>query len=251
VVYYAGTSGTGTTQTLNGLRLTINSSTGAYSLAETSSGSWSSSRETFTVRAVYSGVSPSVTVTKTYKISKAIRGIAGSTGPTGLQGVGTDKYVDALASDQTLTYNVEKKLYFNDIETNEGNLITKSGTSGSGSTFTIQTGKAGRYRIDVVFGVRASASGTFTASYTGKLYIAGIVKKSVSGSKSVFSIGGAVVGYDSSELSWIGYLPAATAIDVRIIKTSNNDDDIVLAANAVEKDTVGDREDTVISITKL
>lgn len=87
IVYYAGTSGTGTTQTLTNLRLTVNSSTGDYSLAETSAGAWSSNRETFTMRAIYSGVTPSVTVTKTYKISKAVRGISGTNGNSLLQGI--------------------------------------------------------------------------------------------------------------------------------------------------------------------
>jgi hypothetical protein len=115
IVYRADTAGSGTTQTLNNLKLTINSSTGAYSLAETSSGAWSSSKETFTVRAIYSGVSPAVTITKTYKISKAIKGVAGSAGvngnttlqgiaaPTGAVGALNDTFLD------TTNYIIYKK----------------------------------------------------------------------------------------------------------------------------------------------
>jgi hypothetical protein len=78
VTYYAGTSGTSTTSTVNGLTLTINSS-GAYSL---SGASWTQNFARFTMRAIHD----SVTYTKVYKVTKARAGLIGSNGQDGLNG---------------------------------------------------------------------------------------------------------------------------------------------------------------------
>lgn len=65
------------TKTQNGLTLTINETTGVYSV---SGSSWTSDLESFELTALYSGS----TVTKTYTIAKAKRGIAGASSIMGV-----------------------------------------------------------------------------------------------------------------------------------------------------------------------
>lgn len=68
-------SGASWSKTQNGLSFIINETTGVYSL---SGGSWTSSAETFTVTATYSGV----TITRVYSIAKALAGANGSDSTT-------------------------------------------------------------------------------------------------------------------------------------------------------------------------
>ena len=94
-----GTDGGATwTKVQNGLTLTINETTGVYTL---SGASWTSSAESFTINAVYSGV----TVTKKYTISKSITGATGptgTTGPTGASGAAGTRGTRQLYSSNTL-----------------------------------------------------------------------------------------------------------------------------------------------------
>jgi hypothetical protein len=90
-----GTDGGSTwTKTQNGLTLTINETTGVYSL---SGSSWTSDAETFTLHALHAGVS----LPKTFKITKSKVGETGPTGPAGA----ASRTVNLTAANQAITYN--------------------------------------------------------------------------------------------------------------------------------------------------
>lgn len=74
-----GTGTTTLTKVQNGLTLSLVESTGVYTL---SGASWTTDTETFTMRAVYSGV----TIDKVYTISKSKTGATGATGAVGAVG---------------------------------------------------------------------------------------------------------------------------------------------------------------------
>jgi predicted phage tail protein len=96
-VSYSVVGGSGSpnnTVTSGGLQMSINTSTGVYSLSENSD--WTSNREVFTLQAIYDAHSPSTTIQKTYTIAKSISGAdgaPGSPGPAGSPGTpGVDAY---------------------------------------------------------------------------------------------------------------------------------------------------------------
>lgn len=73
-----GGSPNSSVRTIDGLELTINTSTGVYTLSEDAD--WTSDRVTFNLQAVYTGHSPSVTLFKSYTISKSKQGTTGVEG---------------------------------------------------------------------------------------------------------------------------------------------------------------------------
>jgi len=179
---------------------------------------------------------------------KGDTGAAGATGPQGTKGDGIDRYADSLATDVLLSSGIEKQLYYNDLITNIGSFLTETGSSATGSTFTIDT--AGRYRIDVVFGFKAiyTTSTSTSVNYTAKLLVNDYVKKTASSTSSSIS---ATTKYPSIELSWIGFLPATSTIKCKVSR-DNSDSNVTLYANAIDKgDLTGTQEDTTITITKL
>jgi hypothetical protein len=240
--FYAGAIGTSTTQTISGLTLSINSS-GVYSL---SGASWTSDTASFTLRAVYSGV----TLTKTYKITKSKAGSKGDNGSAGLPGAdgeGVNKYVDSLSSDSSLAASTPKKLYYNDLVANIGSIVTKSGDPANGSTFTISS--AGRYKVDLACGFKAVYSAGTSVNYSVKLLVNDIVKRAVAGTNS--SIIGSETRYPNLDLSWIGFLPADATIKCEVERTSSGTNP-ALYINAISKSPFdAAEEDTTISITKL
>jgi hypothetical protein len=83
------------TNPVSGLTMSINSS-GVYSL---SGASWTSNEATFTLRAVYSGL----TIDKVYTISKSLRGTTGATGPSGPGVVYRGEWANGLEYYKTTT----------------------------------------------------------------------------------------------------------------------------------------------------
>ncbi len=240
--FYAGAIGTSTTQTISGLTLSVNSS-GVYSL---SGASWTSDTASFTLRALYSGV----TLTKTYKITKSkagSKGDKGTTGDPGATGEGINKYVDSLASDYSLAASTPRKLYYNDLVSDVGSVVAKSGDATSGSTFTISS--AGRYKVDLSCGFKAIYAAGTSVNYSVKLLVNDAVKRSTTGTNS--SMLGSETRYPCLDLSWIGFLPAGATIKCEVERTSAGSNP-ALYANAINKSSFSaDEEDTTISITKL
>jgi hypothetical protein len=76
-VTYSGTI------TKNGLTITINASTGVYSLSSVANDAWSTNSESFTLKATFQGTE----YEKVYTITKAIRGVAGFSGLRAISGV--------------------------------------------------------------------------------------------------------------------------------------------------------------------
>ena len=113
--------------TVSGLTISINSSTGVYSL---SGASWNSNDAAFTLRAVYSGI----TIDKVYSISKSRTGATGPTGPVGPAATGitffayrsSDRTIPLISSVTTtkLTYAIvcSSEIYdsANSFETTKG-----------------------------------------------------------------------------------------------------------------------------------
>jgi hypothetical protein len=123
ITFYAGTSGFSTSQTSNGLTLSINSA-GKYTL---SGDSWSDDSETFTMRAIYSGS----TYTKDYSISKSKTGFAGADGLSVRFGAGSP--LSALGNND--------EVY---IDTTNFKLHTKSGGAwNAGTVFSGSNGTNG------------------------------------------------------------------------------------------------------------
>lgn len=240
--FFAGAIGTSTTQIISGLTLSVNSS-GVYSL---SGASWTSDTASFTIRALYSGV----TLTKTYKITKSkagSRGDSGDAGSPGTDGEGVNKYVDSLFSDYSMAANTPRKLYYNDLVANIGNVVVKSGDATNGSTFTISS--LGRYKVDLACGFKAIYAAGASVSFSVKLLVNDVVKRTVTGSNT--SISGSETRYPNLDLSWIGFLPAGSTIKCEVERTSSGTNP-TLHANAIDKTTFNaTEEDTIISITKL
>jgi len=173
-------------------------------------------------------------------------------GDQGDAGVGINRYVDALSADTSLTYNSDKQLYFNDVETNTGALLTKTGNLSAGSTFTIASGKEGRYRID--FDAAYKLAPTTNLSSTNVNLEAAIF---VSSSEVERATGTSIVGglvpnnttrYKTISVSKTSYLRAGSTITVKV-NLASNVSNLNVYANAIDK--TGDGQDTVITITKL
>ena len=86
-----------TTATFTGLTLTINASTGVFSLT---GASWTSASVSFSLRATYA----TVNYQSTYKITKALVGATGATGATGSTGAAGNSYrICYLATNSTIS----------------------------------------------------------------------------------------------------------------------------------------------------
>ena len=85
VVNQDSSSGGNSIKTLNGLKMSINESTGIYTLTETTTNSWNSNTQTFTLKATIpkaaAGASSDVVVTAVYSIVKSKSGDDGGRGP--------------------------------------------------------------------------------------------------------------------------------------------------------------------------
>lgn len=173
-------------------------------------------------------------------------------GETGEQGLGTRKYIDALKGDTLLSYGSDKQLYFDDIETNDGGLITKGGNLLAGSTFAIEQGKSGRYKIEFNAAFKLVPSSNIsktTASLEAVLFINNIEKERITDSVSA---GGIIPNseavYKSILLSKNLYLNEGATIKLKVNLT-NSLSSINVYANAIDKSTDG--EDTFVAVTKL
>ena len=173
-------------------------------------------------------------------------------GEAGEQGFGTCKYIDALKGDTLLSYGADKQLYFDDIETNNGGLITKGGNLSAGSTFAIEQGKSGRYKVEFNAAFKLVPSSNIsktTASLEAALFINNIEQERVTCSTPV---GGLIPNsdtvYKSVSLSKNLYLNESATIKLKVNLT-NSLSNINVYANAIDKSTDG--EDTFIAVTKL
>jgi len=252
--FFAGAIGTSTTQTISGLTLSVNSS-GVYSL---SGASWTSDSASFTLRAVYSGV----TVTKTYKISKSksgLNGTKGDPGDTGPTGPGVKVYSvslgsDASSSDVQLTTSYAD-MYLADVMTNEGNILTASVTKGGASTFTINA--TGRYKIELQATFRLQNSLFDSTSYSSMAY-ARILKDGVSLGSGLVSM--TATGHTSSVLATYDSgivniekkvrLVAGTVLKVQAMTSTTSTGKRTFLELATDADAQTS-EDTILTITKL
>lgn len=247
--FYVGAAGTATSQTINGLTLSITSG-GVYSL---SGASWTTDSVTFTLRAVYSGV----TLSKVYKATKSK---AGSKGDIGATGPGVKVYSVALGSDSS-TSDVElttsySDMYLADVMTDEGNILTASSVRGGTTTFTIS--QTGRYRIELqaAFRIKNSATDSTTYAATGYAQILKDGVSLVSGNVSMTAAAPTSTFYFPKFASGTVVLEkkirltAGTVLKVQAktsSTTSTKKTYLELATDSESQTT----EDTILTITKL
>lgn len=173
----------------------------------------------------------------------------GAAGVDGSDGAGVSIYSTGLSADKALPDSTDVQLYFNDVETNIGGILTASGDSSSGSTFTIASGKAGRYRVDLTVGVKAVGSSGSTWSVDGLIKVNNAEKERVSktGGLTGFS---PVTGYKSFTVTFIGYFRAGATIKCFARTTASSVGITSIHANAIDK-AADSGEDTTFTITKL
>jgi hypothetical protein len=172
----------------------------------------------------------------------------GAAGVDGSDGAGVSIYSIGLDADKLLVEGEASQLYFSDVETNLGGLVSASGTSGSGSTFTIASGKSGRYRIELTVGLKTTGTNGTTWSTTGSIKINGAEKESTTRTGTVISATGPVTGYKSLFVTYTGYLREGATI--RCYASYDSGTVTSMYANALDRTTeTGD--DTSVVITKL
>jgi hypothetical protein len=192
----------------------------------------------------------------TFTGPQGIQGIQGLTGSTGSQGVkgdtgdGVSIYSAGLSADKSLPASTDVQLYFTDVETNIGGIVTASGTSLAGSTFTIATGKAGRYRVELTVGVKATGTNTSSWTVDGWIEVNDAEKERGQKTGSLVTLSPSVTGYKTFTVSFIGYFRAGATIKCFAKRVSTTGTISSLYANAIDK-TADSGEDTTITITKL
>ena len=153
------------TTTSNGLTMTINSTTGVYSLSETSTNSWNTDAETFTLTATVAasaaGTAANVVITQVYSITKSLKGVNGVTLSLTAEPVSFD--YDGSAYDPTSTSTIS---------------LNVSGATATGATWSVSNTNAalnstnGTANKTLTFSnnrteAQAKASVTVSATVTG------------------------------------------------------------------------------------
>lgn len=191
---------------------------------------------------------------------QGIQGIQGLTGSTGSQGVkgdtgdGVSIYSSGLNADKALPEGsgepgADVQLYFTDVETNIGGIVTASGSSVLGSTFTVAAGKAGRYRVDLTVGVKAVGSAGASWEVEGWIKVNNVEKERVSKTGGLSGLG-TITGYRAFNVSFIGYFREGATIKCFARRVSSTVGITSIHANAIDK-TADSGEDTTVTITKL
>ena len=258
--FYVGAVGTATSQTISGLTLSITSG-GAYSL---SGASWTTDSVSFTLRAIYSGV----TLSKIYKITKSKaggKGDQGIKGDIGATGPGVKVYSVALGSDSS-TADVQlttsyADMYLADVMTNEGGILSAT-VSKSSSSFTIS--ETGRYRVELQASFRAKNSSTISSYSTsgyvkilkdGSTFVESNVSLSALTATTHLGPGGVIMttpkyGSGMITLDKKVRLLAGTVLKIQAKTTSTTADKLTYLELATDSETQT-AEDTILTITKL
>jgi hypothetical protein len=180
----------------------------------------------------------------------SFKGAAGVDGSDGSDGAGVSIYSAGLSADKSLPAETDVQLYFTDVETNLGGIVTATGSSGSGSTFTIATGKAGRYRVDLTVGVKATGTNTSSWTVDGWIEVNDVEKERGQKTGTLAGVLSSITGYKSFTVSFIGYFRVGATIKCFAKRVSTTGTISSLYANAIDK-TADSGEDTTITITKL
>lgn len=114
-------NGTNWTLAQNGLTMTIQETTGVYTL---SGGSWTTTAEAFVLRATHGGV----TIDRQYVITKAIAGTQGNTGPQGAAGRDGIVVAAVRPNNNTFSGTLSGSMYVHGLDAN-GNPADVNGTA--------------------------------------------------------------------------------------------------------------------------
>jgi hypothetical protein len=194
-----------------------------------------------------------------WSAGSAFKGDTGATGPQGIQGLtgltgaggakgdtgtGLEIYTSGLDSTITLTA-AGKNLYFTDVERNLGDLVTVSGNSTDGTTFTVASGKSGRYKLELSLGMKIDRSASSAFSVTSEVYLNGELLEDETYTSPTVS---ASTVYRTFTISTSAYLKAGDTLKFKAKRAINSD--VVISLNAVNKSSTT-IPDTIASIRKL
>jgi len=194
-----------------------------------------------------------------WSAGSAFKGDTGATGPQGIQGLtgltgaggakgdtgtGLEIYTSGLDSTITLTA-AGKNLYFTDVERNLGDLVTVSGNSTDGTTFTVASGKSGRYKLELSLGMKIDRSASSAFSVTSEVYLNGELLEDETYTSPTVSTS---TVYRTFTISTSAYLKAGDALKFKAKRAINSD--VVISLNAVNKSSTT-IPDTIASIRKL
>lgn len=211
-------NGTNWTLTQNGLTLTIQETTGVYTL---SGGSWTTDAEAFTMRATHGGV----TIDRQYVITKAI---AGATGPQGPQGAaGRDGIVVAAVriNNNTFTVTNNGSMYIHGLD-GDGNPADVNGTAFyDGTLITVP-----KQHVDTSQDLGTGYTGFLvmdrsTASFT----VSAVARQIAAAQISNPSAGVIQWQYDNGS-SWVNFTPTQNHIIIGFYETTS--------ANLIETATI-------------
>ena len=163
---------------------------------------------------------------------------------------GVSIYSTGLSADKTLTEGDNIQLYFNDVETNLGGIVTASGSLAAGSTFTIASGKAGRYRVDLTVGIQSTGTLASTWQVDGWITVNNVEKERVTKDGTVTGLSSPATSYRSFTVTFIGYFREGATIECFAKHVSSSVGITSIKANAIDK-TSTSGEDTTFTITKI